>query len=83
MPTEDPRRQYIIRFRKLREFYQRTRLPEQDCVDAALMVVKSEIELSEEHQRDVDNFLAKEIKLNNSWQSTEASGSVHVDFEVE
>jgi hypothetical protein len=61
--TIDPRRAYIIQFRRSLKVWQKTLLPDVVCVQQARLIAKRLHPLTEAEQKDVDKFLLKELGL--------------------
>jgi hypothetical protein len=83
MSDIDPRRTYIIQFRRSLRLWKEKNLSHQICVRQATLSAKRLYPLTEAERKDVDTFLAKEIEDKDAWQSMEASHAIHIDYEIE
>lgn len=84
MPDEkeiDPRRRYILAFRRHLRWCRDSNLSERVFIDTAHARTKQECQLSAEHQRDVDEFLKKEMMPKESG-SAASGGALPFDFEA-
>ncbi len=80
----DPRRAYILAFRRALQYWRTTNLADSVCITQAIKTATSEHPLDETQQRDVDGFLKDELKPKPApWQHTGASESLWIDFEAE
>jgi hypothetical protein len=82
--TVDPRRAYIITFRRSLRYWRTTNLSEVLCPQQAIRSAKEKHPLDESQQRDVDEFLKDELRPRaNISPSVGASESVRVDYDAE
>jgi hypothetical protein len=80
----DPRRAYIITFRRLLRRWKRANLGDAVCLDLAVKGAKAAHPLDESQQRDVDDFLRDEMKPREGFtHSMGANAAIRVDYEIE
>ncbi len=80
----DPRRAYILAFRRALKYWHTTNLSDSVCINQAIQTAKHEHLLNETQQRDVDGFLKDELKPRRSPRHhIGASESLWIDFEAE
>lgn len=80
----DPRKAYIKQFRRSLAHWRKTNLSDAVCIDQARRTAKTLHPLTEEQQRDVDEFLKDETKpMSPISPHVGANKSVRVDYETE
>jgi hypothetical protein len=80
----DPRRAYVIQFRRSLKIWKAKNLSDEVCIQQARLSAKRLHPLTESEQKDIDEFLRDELKPRaESQPSVGASEAIHVDYEME
>jgi hypothetical protein len=80
MADIDPRRAFIVTYRKLFRHWQRCNLSEEVSTDLAIKGAKERHPLTEDQQRDVDGFL--KVKASAPKEKSKPSVPINTDFDV-
>ena len=80
MSDTDPRRAFIITYRKSFRRWRRSNLSVEMSIDLALAAAKEKHPLTDDQQRDVDEFL--KVKVSEKKGRTKPSVPINADFDV-